>query len=164
MAAMAEPARRRTWVDRTRPLWRIGNRLEVAQLRRLGTSGMTLLRRAPMLVIETTGRRTGRRRATPVAYWISEDGSFFVGGGAAGMTRVDWVANLRANPRAAVVVRRQRIAVGAVELTGDAYEAARAHAVSLWPSVPKYERMSGRRVPYFRLTPSEEPAGPSSPS
>jgi deazaflavin-dependent oxidoreductase (nitroreductase family) len=125
----------------------------VAQLRRLGTSGMTLLRRTPVLVIESTGRRTGRPRATPVAYWTGAEGSFFVGGGAGGMTRVDWVANLRADPRATVVVRRQRVGVRAEELTGDAYEEARTHAISLWPGVPKYERRSGRRVPYFQLLP-----------
>jgi deazaflavin-dependent oxidoreductase (nitroreductase family) len=121
-------------------------------LRRFGTSGMSLLRRTPLLVIETTGRRTGRRRAAPVAYWES-GGAFYIGGGAAGMTRVDWVANLRADPTASIVVRRTRRVVRAEELTGTDYDAARAHALTLWPAVPKYERMSGRRVPYFRLAP-----------
>jgi len=143
----------RSWVDWTRPLFRIGNRWEVMLLRRFGASGMSLLRRTPLLVIETTGRRTGRRRATPVAYW-EDDGAFFIGGGAAGMTRVDWVANLRHCERAAVVVRRTRYIVHAHELDGSEYDKAREHAITLWPSVPKYERISGRRVPYFRLTPA----------
>lgn len=121
-------------------------------LRRFGTSGMALLRRSPLLVMETVGRRTGRRRAAPVAYWQS-DGAFYVGGGAAGMTRVDWVANVRANRTASIIVRRTRISVRVNELTGEEYDAARAHALELWPGVPRYERMSGRRVPYFRLTP-----------
>jgi len=122
-------------------------------LRRFGTSGMSLLRRSPLLVIETTGRKTGRRRAAPVAFWTEEDGTIFIGGGAAGMaTTPDWVANLRADPRAAVVVRRERIPVLAVELTGDEYDRVRAHAISLWPGVPKYERRSGRPTPYFKLT------------
>lgn len=148
----------RNWVDRTRPLWRLANRCEVMLLRQFGTSGMSLLRRSPLLVVETTGRRTGRLRAAPVAYW-EHDGSFYVGGGAAGMTRVDWVANLRANPTASIVVRRNRIAVSVEELTGGDYDAARAHALTLWPGVPRYERLSGRRVPYFRMTPNVNPGG-----
>jgi deazaflavin-dependent oxidoreductase (nitroreductase family) len=142
------------WIDRTRPLWRLGNRWEVMLLRRLGWSGMSLLRRSPLLVIETTGRRSGRRRAAPVAFW-QEGGDYLVGGGAAGMTRVDWVANLRAQPTAAVVAHRRRVPVVARELSGDEYERAREHAIRLWPSVPKYERISGRRVPYFRLHPED---------
>ena len=122
-------------------------------LRRLGMSGMSLLRRTPLLVIETTGRRSNKRRAAPVAYWV-ENGAYFIGGGAAGMTRVDWVANLRAHPNASVVVGRQRIRVHAEELLGDDYDSVRNHALSLWQGVPKYERLSGRRVPYFRLTPT----------
>lgn len=121
-------------------------------LRRFGVSGMGLLRRTSLLVLETSGRRTGRRRAVPVAYW-RDDGVFYVGGGAAGMTRVDWVANVRANATASIVVRRQRIAVRVDELTGAGYDAARRHALTVWPDVPRYERLSGRRVPYFRLTP-----------
>jgi deazaflavin-dependent oxidoreductase (nitroreductase family) len=148
----------RNWADRIRPLWRVANRLEATQLRWFGTSGMAVLRRTKVLVIETTGRRTGRRRFTPVAYWTGDDGAYYVGGGAGGMTRLpDWVANLRANPAAAVVVRRRRIPVEAEELGGEEYRDARAHALRLWPSVPKYERNSGRPVPYFRLTP-EGPA------
>jgi deazaflavin-dependent oxidoreductase (nitroreductase family) len=143
---------RRNFVDRTRPLWRLGNRWEVMLLRRFGTSGMAVLGRQQLLVIETRGRKTGRRRAAPIAFWREGD-EFYVGGGAAGMTRPpDWVANLRADPHAHVVVRRQRLAVHAEELAGTAYDAAHAHALSVWKSVPKYERRSGRRVPYFRLT------------
>src|SRR5438309_11812351 len=87
----ASVRRRRTWADWTRPLWRVGNRLEAWELRRLGTSGMKLLRRSDLLALETTGRRTGRRRRVPLAYWVTDEGSYMVGGGAAGMTRVDWV-------------------------------------------------------------------------
>lgn len=144
---------KRNWIDHTRPLWRIGNRWEVMLLRRFGTSGMSILRRSPLLVIETTGRKTGRRRAAPVAYW-EDGGALYIGGGAAGMTRVDWVANLRHDARASVVIRRRRIAVGAQELAGTDYDAARQYAMTMWPNVPKYERMAGRAVPYFRLTPT----------
>ena len=123
-------------------------------LRRFGVSGMSLLRRTQLLVIETTGRRTGKRRAAPVAYW-EDNGAFYIGGGAGGMTRVDWVANLRHSTDASIVVRRRRIRVSVQELDGDDYVKAREHALTLWPGVPRYERISGRRVPYFRLTPSE---------
>jgi deazaflavin-dependent oxidoreductase (nitroreductase family) len=137
--------------DRLRPVWRISNRLESAALRHFATSGIALLGRRAVLVLETTGRRTGRTRRTPVAYWRGDDGVLFIGGGAAGMSRVDWVANLRTQPAAAVWIDRHRRPVIATELTGDAADQARRHAVSRWPEVARYERSSGRPVPFFRL-------------
>jgi deazaflavin-dependent oxidoreductase (nitroreductase family) len=131
--------------------------MEAFQLRRLGLSPMALLNRGRVLVIETTGRRTGRRRFTPVGYWQDGEGAFFVGGGAAGQTRLpDWVANLRAKATTAVWIRRRRIPVLAHELIDDERDRAQREAARIWPGVPRYERKSGRVIPYFRLVPSAE--------
>lgn len=118
---------------------------------------MSLLNRGEVMVIETTGRRSGRRRFAPVGYW--KDGpAYFVGGGAAGMSTVpDWVRNLRRNERAAAWIRRSRIEVVAHELTGVERDAAQQKATETWPGVPRYEKKSGRAIPYFRLVPLDEP-------
>jgi deazaflavin-dependent oxidoreductase (nitroreductase family) len=145
------------WVDRTRPLWRIGNRIETFELRHLGHSVMSLLNRGDVLALETRGRRSGKVRYAPVGYWQDANGAFLVGGGAAGMVTVpDWVKNLRHNPRAAVWIRRSRIPVIAHELTGEDRARAQDHATDIWPGVPNYERKSGRTIPYFKLTPESE--------
>ncbi|MGH9088325.1 MAG: nitroreductase/quinone reductase family protein [Acidimicrobiales bacterium] len=113
-----------------------------------------MLNRGDVLVIETRGRRSGRQRFTPVGYWREPGGSFVVGGGAAGKTRVpDWVANLRATPGAAVWIRRKRIPVTACEAVGEERDAAQRRASEIWRGVAKYERRSGRVIPYFRLRP-----------
>jgi deazaflavin-dependent oxidoreductase (nitroreductase family) len=141
------------WADRTRPLWRIGNRLEALELRHLGFSATSVLSRGRVLLLETTGRQSGRRRFTPVAFW-EEGSSYLVSGGAAGMSRTpDWVANLRASSDAAVWLRRKRIAMVATELSGAERDAAREQAAAIWRGIPAYEKRSGRLVPYFRLTP-----------
>ena len=144
------PERPRNRRDRLRFWWRYGNKIEVWELRHFGTSGMSILGRNRMLVVETTGRKTGRRRRTPVAYWQDGD-AIFIGGGAAGMSRVDWLANIRAQPLCAVWLKRERLEVVATELQGAEYDKAREYAFARWPFTTKYEAMSGRRVPYFRL-------------
>jgi deazaflavin-dependent oxidoreductase (nitroreductase family) len=126
------------------------NRLEAAQVRLFGASGTSLISRTPVLVIETHGRRTGKVRRTPVAYWTRDD-SYFIGGGAAGMTQVDWVANLRANPVGAAWVHRHRLVVVARELTGSDYLEAREESFRRWPRVRIYEASSGRQIPLFEL-------------
>jgi deazaflavin-dependent oxidoreductase (nitroreductase family) len=130
--------------------------MEVAQLRRLGVSGLTILARRSFLVLETVGRRSGRTRRTPVSYLLSQ-GAYRVGGGAAGMTRVDWVANLRQQPVAAVWLGRRRFPVRVRELQGDEYRQAREQAIGRWPGVARYEETSGRPTPYFELTPLDSP-------
>jgi deazaflavin-dependent oxidoreductase (nitroreductase family) len=138
-----------TLADRFRWVWKLTARSEALQVRLLGTSVIAFLRRDRILVIETTGRRTGRRHRTPVMYW-TDDGHIFIGGGAAGMTRVDWVANLRHTPVAMAWIRRRAVAVSAHELRGAECERARTQAFERWPAAAKYER-SGRKIPYFRL-------------
>jgi len=146
--------RRSNWVDRTGQLWRISGRLESFQLRKLGTSPMALLNPGKVLVIETTGRRSGRQRFTPVGYWQEPGGAYVVGGGAAGKTRTpDWVANLRASPQVALWIGRRRIRVLAHELTDDERDAAQQQAAQIWPGIDRYEKRSGRVIPYFRLVP-----------
>lgn len=105
------------------------------------------------MVLETTGRRTGKRRFTPVAYWEA-GGHYVIGAGAGGMTVVpDWVLNLRNDPAAAAWIRRSRIPVHAEELKGDERDRAQAKATTIWRGVPRYAAKSGRVIPYFRLAP-----------
>jgi deazaflavin-dependent oxidoreductase (nitroreductase family) len=151
---MSGRGRQRNWADRSRPLWRIGNRVEAFQLRHLGFSTMSLLNRGDVMVLETIGRRTQRRRFTPVGYIEDVQGAFVVGGGAAGMATVpDWVRNLRANPSAAAWIRRSRLPVLARELTGAERDEAQREAIRIWPAIPRYQAKSGRTIPYFRLVP-----------
>lgn len=122
---------------------------------------MSLLNPGDLLVLETTGRRTGRRRFAPVGYWEDGQGGLVVGGGAAGMATVpDWVRNLRANPAAAAWIRRSRVPVVAEELTGAGRDRAHQEALKVWPRVRRYELKSGRAVPYFRLVPEAHPDPP----
>lgn len=113
---------------------------------------MSLLNRGSVMVLETTGHRTGRKRFTPVGYWVDRDGAMVVGGGAAGMATVpDWVRNLRGNAVAAVWIRRARVPVSSYELTGGERDQAQQDATNIWPAVRTYERKSGRVIPFFRL-------------
>lgn len=145
---------RGNWVDRSRPIIRWANRAESLEVRFFGRTLMTAFRPGSVMVIETRGRRTGRRHQVPVAYLPDAHGGFFVGGGAAGMTRTaDWVLNLRANPAAIVIVRRRPITVVAAELDGAARQHAHDAASAVWKDLGEYERRSGRPIPYFHLQP-----------
>ena len=77
------------------------------------------LAKAPILLLETTGRRSGQKRIAPVLY-LDDGGRYVVIGSNAGNVGAPaWALNLEANPDAAVEVRgkrrpvRARVAEGA---------------------------------------------------
>ena len=143
---------RRNLGDRLRPLRRLAGPVEAAEVRRFGRSVLSTMYRTPVLVLETTGRRTGRVRRTTLAYHRDEERSLLVVGGAGGQTRVpDWVHNLRAEPRCAVTVDRIRREVTATELTGDERRLVWAMLRDPFPRIDQYQRQAGRPVPVFRF-------------
>jgi deazaflavin-dependent oxidoreductase (nitroreductase family) len=146
--------RRQSAVDRLRFVRRLMRGVEAAQVKRFGRSVLSLMFRTPVLVLATTGRRSGRRRETTLAYLREDDDRLLVVGGAGGQTRVpDWVANLRADPAVTVTVDRQRRPMRATELEGAERAIAWRRAVTEWPRIAKYESRAGRPVPVVRLAP-----------
>jgi deazaflavin-dependent oxidoreductase (nitroreductase family) len=140
--------------DRLRFLRRVAAPVEAATVRRFGRSPLSVAFRVPVLVLETSGRRTGARRATTLAYQPEPDGSLLIVGGAGGQTRnPDWVANLRADPRATITVDRCPRAVTMIELTGDEHAAAWERVRAEQPRVVGYERRAGHEIPIFRVPP-----------
>lgn len=138
-----------------RPLRPIVARIEAAQIRRFGRSGLGVLFRTDVLVLTTRGRKTGRLRQTPLAY-LEYDSGWLVAGGAGGQRTVDWVANLTANPDATVELAGDTFAVVAQRLDGDAYTRAHDVALRASPRVKTYERRAGRQMPIFVLRPLGE--------
>ena len=147
-------ARARNLADRIRPLRRVAAVAEVAQVRWFGTSVLSLLFRQRVLVLETTGRRSGKRRRTAVAY-RELDGRLMVVGGAGGQNRPpDWVANLRAHPDVGVIRRRRPERRHAIVLAGDERQAAWDALLPEWPMIAKYQDRAGYPIPVIVLTPT----------
>jgi F420H(2)-dependent quinone reductase len=148
------PSGQRNGHDRWRPLRRLSRPVEVGQIRWLGRSLVSVAARTPVLVLHTTGRRSGTSRATPLAFHRAPDGTLLVVAGAGGQSRLpDWVANLRADPRAAVTVQRRRADVLAEEVTGEDRAEVWGRLALTWPRIDTYQRRAGRLVPVFRLVP-----------
>ena len=88
---------------------------------------------AEMLLLTTTGRRSGRPRSVAL-FAFRRDGGWIVVGSRGG-TRVlpAWYGNIVATPEATIEVADRTSRVRAVELHGDAYEAAFEQAATGYP-------------------------------
>jgi deazaflavin-dependent oxidoreductase (nitroreductase family) len=142
---------------------RIARRSSEVHARLFGASGGRLLGHwfgAPVLVIETLGRRSGLPRRTPIVY--ARDGDHFVVTPAnAGVDRVPaWWLNLRASGTATALVGGRRVAVRAVERAeGAAEQRLWRLLVDMSPAIAHYQTFTDRGFPVVVLEPLPAPDG-----
>jgi deazaflavin-dependent oxidoreductase (nitroreductase family) len=106
----------------------------------------------PVLLLTTTGRRSGRRRTTPLTYFEVGDKLAIIGSNGGEDSPPRWWLNLQAEPRATITIGTRSEAVTA--RVASAEEHAR-----LWPSITEtyagyaaYARRTTRPIPVVLLT------------
>jgi F420H(2)-dependent quinone reductase len=110
--------------------------------------------RVPMILLRTTGARSGLPRTVPLQV-VRDAGAYVVTGSNSGLHHdPGWVANLRADPSATVLVRGRELPVRAEEVT-DPAERERLYSAltAQFPAYAGYRRRAGRIIPVFRLHP-----------
>ena len=106
---------------------------------------------ATLLLLHTTGAKTGKPRIAPLAY-LTIDGKTIIIGSKAGLpTNPDWVHNLRANPRAHIEVGADAYDVTARELPPDERDGIFAKVVAAAPPFGDYQAKTTRVIPLFEL-------------
>lgn len=118
-----------------------------------GRLGSTL-NGAPLLLLITRGRRTGKPRTTPLAR-IEHGGHLHVIASAGGADADPaWFRNLTAEPRVGVQDGARRLTARAVVLNGAERDAVYAAAVEMMSGFGEYRRRTDRTIPVVRLTPT----------
>ena len=104
-----------------------------------------------MLLLHTTGAKSGALRVNPVGYF-DIDGKLIVVGSYAGAD-VDpaWVHNLRAHPRTQAEIGTDTVDVDARELPADERDPAWAQIAAMAPSFGAYQDKTDRIIPLFEL-------------
>jgi len=109
--------------------------------------------KAPVLLLTTTGRKSGLPRTAPVVY-LADGANMVVIGSNAGHNRTPaWSLNLKANPEAEVEVGRKRQPVRARVAEGEERaELWRKHNVQ-YSGFDEYEARTDRDIALFVLEP-----------
>jgi len=110
---------------------------------------------APVMLLETTGRKSGEPRVSPLLFSRDGDSIVVVGSNFGQEHHPAWTGNLIASPRAIAVVGGTRIPVTAALLEGEEAEAAYQLMVGLASTYSAYRGRTDRQIRVFRLTPSE---------
>jgi deazaflavin-dependent oxidoreductase (nitroreductase family) len=106
---------------------------------------------APILLLTTTGAKSGKPFTTPVMYLPEGDVLYVLASKAGAPTNPDWYHNLVANPRATVEVGTERFDVEAETLEGAERDRVFARQAELNPGFADYQRQTDRVIPVVAL-------------
>jgi deazaflavin-dependent oxidoreductase (nitroreductase family) len=108
---------------------------------------------APVLLLTTTGRKSGQQRTAPVVY-LADGERMIVIGSNAGNDRVPaWALNLKAKPGATVEVGRRKIAVKARIAEGEERAELWRKSNEQYAGFDDYEARTDRDIALFVLEP-----------
>lgn len=108
---------------------------------------------ATLLILHTTGRRTGREHVTPLVYLPDGDRYVVFGSKGGAPTHPEWYLNLVAHPEATVEVGTRTLRVEARQITGLERDELYARQVERMRSFAEYQEKTSRVIPAIALEP-----------
>ncbi len=106
---------------------------------------------APMLLLTTTGRKSGAARTTPLLFLRDNDNLVVIASYGGADRHPDWWLNLRNHPDAEAQVFAERRLVRAEEVTGDERARLWERIARSYPIYRFYETRTSRQIPVVVL-------------
>ncbi len=106
-----------------------------------------------ILLLHTTGRKSGQERIIPIAYFDYEGKYLIVASNWGKDKNAEWYLNLKHQPRAALEVKGKRIEVEGHEALGEEYDRLWKFATEKHPPYLDYQKMTTRRIPIMIFEP-----------
>ena len=105
----------------------------------------------PVMLLTTTGRKSGRQIVTPLVYLQDGEQRLVFASKAGSPTHPDWYLNLVANPAVTVEVGTETYSANAVAVTGDEHDRLYARQVEAAPIFAEYQQKTDRVIPVISL-------------
>lgn len=110
---------------------------------------------APMLLLHSTGAKSGQQRINPMMYQaVGENWAVFASKAGA-PTNPDWYHNIVANPDATIEVGTHTTPVRARVASGNERDAIWTTQKERYPGFADYERQTDREIPVVILEPTK---------
>jgi len=107
---------------------------------------------APLLLLHTIGRHSGKPRVNPMMYLKDGERYLVIASKGGAPTNPDWYFNLKAHPDVQIQVGDEKIDVHAKELTGKEHDTLYKRQATLYPAFSEYQRKTKRIIPVVALT------------
>jgi len=106
---------------------------------------------APLLLLHTTGARSGEERINPMMYLADGDRLVVFASKGGAPTNPDWYHNLVANPDLEIEVGTERRKVRARVAEGEEHDLLYAEQARRYPQFAKYQEGTDRTIPVVIL-------------
>lgn len=106
---------------------------------------------APLLLLHSTGAKSGQERVNPMMYQAVGEGFAVFASKAGADTNPDWYHNLRAHPQARIEVGTETIDVTARVLDSEERAPIWEEQKTRYPGFADYERKTDRVIPVVML-------------
>jgi deazaflavin-dependent oxidoreductase (nitroreductase family) len=108
-----------------------------------------------VLLLTTTGRKSGKAHTVPLGCFDHKDGYVVVASNRGQATHPAWYHNLKSNPRVTVQVLDKVVSVTTEVLSGEARAKAWQQVITTAPSYAGYEKQTTREIPLILLRPTK---------
>ena len=105
----------------------------------------------PLLLLTTTGAKSGQRHTTPTMYLRDGDRLLIFASKQGAPTNPDWYHNLVTHPQVTVEVGSETYEATATILTGEERDRLYARQAELYPQFGEYQANTTREIPVVAL-------------
>jgi deazaflavin-dependent oxidoreductase (nitroreductase family) len=134
-------------------MFRVVGWVHTTLYRRTGGKRGGRMRGVPILLLETTGRRTGKKRTAPLMYGRDGENLVLIASKGGDPKHPGWYLNLRGR-EAEVQVGAERRRVCARDAEGEERDRLWALMVGHYPPYADYQAKTARRIPVVVLEPA----------
>lgn len=120
-----------------------------------GEEGHDWLEGAPVLLLTTTGHKSGESRTTPLIYGRSGDDVLLVASKGGADEPPAWFRNLEADPGVGVQIRGEKFNARARAATAEEKPEMWAEMLTHWPHYAEYQKLTEREIPVVVLERAE---------
>ena len=110
---------------------------------------------SPVLLLTTTGRKTGKQRVTPLLYVPDGANMVLIASNGGARAHPAWYLNLQAQPVTEVQVGRRKLRVRAADADPQERQRLWPKAVSAYSGYAGYQQRTEREIPVVILRPVE---------
>jgi len=109
---------------------------------------------APILLLTTKGRKSGRRRTLPLLYLKTDRGYALVASYGGSDTHPSWYLNLRDDPEVEIQVGAKRMKATAETVPAERRRELWAKLVKIYPGYDTYQGRTEREIPVVEIVPA----------
>ena len=111
--------------------------------------------KSPILLLNTIGRKSGKKRTSPLLYVMDGEDFVVIASKGGAPTHPAWYLNLRSNPEATVEIGDREVQIKAQVVDREDKLRLWQKMVEIYPTYDDYQRKTEREIPLLVLRPVE---------